>query len=82
MAVKTNCGRGRFSDFSIPKLLEKKGEEREDEKEELEEEGEQGDEEEKLQLVEGEDCEIKQEKIELLGGAELSGLNYHQNLTP
>ena len=82
MAVKTSCGRGRFSNFSIAKLLEKKGEERDEEKKELEEEGGEGDEEEKLQIVEREDCEIKQEKIELLGGAELSGLNYHQNLTP
>ena len=67
MAVKISCGRGRFSNFSIEKLLEKgsKGE-----KEELEEEGGE-DEETRGQFVD-EDCEIKQEKIELLGRAELS----------
>ena len=69
MAGKTSFGRGRFSNFSIAKLLEKgsKAEER-GEKEEVEEEGGEGDE-----LVDEEHREIKQEKIELLGGAELSG---------
>ena len=69
MAGKMSSGRGRFSNFSIAKLLEKgsKGEER-GEKEEVEEEGGEDDE-----LVDEEHREIKQEKIELLGGAELSG---------
>ena len=69
MAGKMSSGGGRFSNFSIAKLLEKgsKGEER-GEKEEVEEEGGEDDE-----LVDEEHREIKQEKIELLGGAELSG---------
>ena len=68
MAVKISCGRGRFSNFSIAKLLEKgsKGE-----KEEPEEEGREDDET-RGQFVD-DDCEIKKEKIDLLGGAELSG---------
>ena len=58
MAVKTSCGKGRFSNFSIAKLLEKGSKDEEGEqKEELEEGG-----------ADDEDCEIKQEKIELLGG--------------
>ena len=62
--MKTSCGKGRFSNFSIAKLLEKASEDEEGEQKEetVEEEGE-----------DEEDCKIKQEKIELLGGAELSG---------
>ena len=72
MSLKSSCGRGRFSNFSIAKLLEKGS--KDDEKEEKEEleKGEEDD----ARLLADEDCEIKQEKIELLGGAELSGCNY------
>ena len=81
MALKESCGKGRFSNFSIAKLLEK-GEEEEEEREESEDEetrvGREEDWEEKTKEEEGGDHHIKQEKIELLGAAELSGLiKYH-----
>ena len=75
MSLKSSCGRGRFSNFSIAKLLEKGS--KDDEKEEKEElEKGEGGEDDGARLLADEDCEIKQEKIELLGGAELSGCNY------
>ena len=77
MALKESYGKGRFSNFSIAKLLEK-GEEEEEEREETEDEetrvGQEEDWEVKTKEVEGGDHNIKQEKIELLGAAELSGL--------
>ena len=77
MALKESCGKGRFSNFSIAKLLEK-GEEEEEEREESEDEetrvGQEDDREVKTKEEEGGDHHIKQEKIELLGAAELSGL--------
>ena len=77
MALKESCGKGRFSNFSIAKLLEK-GEEEEEEREESEDEetrvGQGDDWEVKAKEEEGGDHHIKQEKIELLGAAELSGL--------
>ena len=77
MALKESCGKGRFSNFSIAKLLEK-GEEEEEEREESEYEetrvGPEDDWEVKTKEEEGGDHNIKQEKIELLGAAELSGL--------
>ena len=78
MALKESCGKGRFSNFSIAKLLEK-GEEEEEEREESEDEetrvvGPEYDWEVQTKEGEGGDHHIKQEKIELLGAAELSGL--------
>ena len=78
MALKESYGKGRFSNFSIAKLLEK-GEEEEEEREESEDEetrvvGPDDDWEVKTKEEEGGDHHIKQEKIELLGAAELSGL--------
>ena len=77
MALKESCGKGRFSNFSIAKLLEK-GEEEKEEREEFEDEetreGQEDDWEVKAKEEEGGDHNIKQEKIELLGAAELSGL--------
>ena len=74
MSLKSSCGRGRFSNFSIAKLLEKGS--KDDEKEEKEELEEGGGEDDEARLLADDDCEIKQEKIELLGGAEPSGWNY------
>ena len=51
MALDTSCGNGRFSNFSIDKLLEKDSSERDEKGGEWEE-----------------NCSIKEEKIDLLGG--------------
>ena len=62
MALKESCGKGRFSNFSIAKLLEK-GEEEEEEREESEDEETRVGQEEKQKQACKEECKFEQKLL-------------------